>query len=299
MDIIQEITKLKKEKNALILAHNYQDKSIYEVADVIGDSLELAKIAKKTDKAVIVFCGVYFMAETAKILNPQKLVLIPNVEAGCPMADLVEVDKVLELKEKHPKAAVVCYINTTAKVKTVCDICVTSSNAVKVVESLPQREIIFLPDKNLAAFVATQTKKTIIPYDGYCYVHNLFTLADVKRAKQSYPNSKLIVHPEAPPAIWQIADYVCSTSKMINAAKEIKEKDIIIGTETGMIQMLRLEFPEKNFIPLNKKRICKNMKRINLELVLQSLKHDVFAVELEQDTIQKAGVCIEKMLAVP
>ena len=296
MDVYKEILALKKKKNAIILAHNYQDKSIYKIADFIGDSLELAKIAQETTKDIIIFCGVYFMAETAKILNPLKTVLIPNEDAGCPMADLAEKEKILEMKRKYPNATTICYINTTADVKTVCDICVTSSNAEKIINSLQTNQIIFLPDKNLASFVSKKSKKEIIPYDGYCYVHNLFTLADVERVRGKYPDSFLIVHPEAPSEVVDLADHVCSTSKMIEVAKDAKQKYIIIGTETGMIQMLKLKLPHKNFIPLNENRVCKNMKKINLKNVLNSLQNNEFEIELPNETIRQAKICINKML---
>ena len=280
----EKILKLKKEKNALILAHNYQDKSIYEIADFIGDSLELAQKAKETKADIIVFCGVYFMAETAKILNPAKIVLLPEIYAGCPMADMANEEIILKLKKENPKAITICYINTTAKIKSLCDICVTSANALKIISSLKEEEIIFLPDRNLANYIAKNVNKKIIPYDGYCFVHEMFSKEDVKNAKEKYPEALFLAHPESPLTILNLADYVCSTSQMLSIVKNSEKQDFIIGTELGMIDMLKRKFPKKKFYPLSCKAICQDMKKTSLTSVLKALEKIQYKVEVDEKT---------------
>jgi len=294
--MIEKIKKLKKEKNAVILAHNYQKKEIYQIADYVGDSLELAKIAKKVTSDIIVFCGVRFMAETAKILNPSKTVLLPEQEAGCPMANMVNEKSVASLKKQYPKAKVACYINTTAATKTLCDVCVTSANALKVIRKIGSEQIIFVPDKNLASYVAQNTTKEVIPYKGFCYVHDKFSVSDVRSIKIKYPKAKILIHPESPKEVIELADFVCSTSQMIGVSREIEETDIIVGTEVGMIEKLKQECPSKNFIPLRDDAICKTMKLTSLESVLNCLKDNKYEVQLSTETIDLANKSINRML---
>src|SRR4030042_5189890 len=245
--LIDEINRLKKEKGAIILVHNYQRPEIYRIADFIGDSYGLSREASKTKARMIIFCGVHFMAESASILNPDKKVIIPAIDAGCPMADMVKAEDLRELKKKHPDAAVVCYINTTAEIKAESDIVCTSSNAVNIVNSLPHKRIIFVPDKNLDAYVAGSTEKEIIPWNGYCYVHTKFSPEELAKSKKLRGAAKVIAHPECPAGVRALADHICSTSGMIGYAKQSDAKEFIIATEMGMIEMLRLQVPGKTF----------------------------------------------------
>ncbi len=250
--IINEIKKLKKERNAVILAHNYQRPEIFEVADYIGDSLGLSREAIKVKADVIVFCGVHFMAETAKILNPNKKVLLPNPRAGCSLASSITADtlaeKIYELKEKYPDLAVVCYVNTTADVKALCDACCTSSNALKIIESLPTNNILFVPDENLASYVRKQTKKNIMAWNGNCYVHHQITPESILNAKKHLPNAKILVHPECREDVIKIADATLSTEGMVNYAKNSEAKEFVIVTECGLSDRLLIEVPEKSFL---------------------------------------------------
>lgn len=297
-ELIQEINALKKEKNAVLLVHNYQVPEIYKVADFIGDSLELARKAAETEADLIVFCGVDFMAETAKILNPEKTVLIPVEEAQCPMAAMATAEEVEKLKAKYPNAAVVSYVNTSAEVKAVSDICCTSSNAVKVVNSLEEKQIIFVPDKNLANYVATKSDKEIIPWDGHCYVHSKFSAENLKEAKQNHPNTVVVVHPECTKEVIELADAVESTSGMLRFVKESDAEEFIIGTEIGLIERLKLMFPEKKFYSTGIASTCVQMKKNSLEAVLRSLKENIFQVELPEEILVKARKPIERMLEV-
>lgn len=296
-ELIEKINKLKKEKNAVILVHNYQGPEIYEVADFLGDSLELAKKAKQTDADIILFCGVDFMAEAAKIINPNKIVLHPDKLASCPMANMLSPELILKEKEKHPDAAVVSYINTTAAIKAVSDICCTSANSIKVVNSLKQDEIIFTPDRNLGAYTQTKTDKKIMPLQGYCYVHENISVDEIKKAKELHPKAEVIVHPECKPEVIELADGVCSTSQMISHVKNSPAKEFIIGTEFGMLHRLELECPDKKYYTTPK--ICVGMKKITLEKVYDCLKDESPEVNINPDIMEKARKALEAMLNIP
>jgi quinolinate synthase len=296
--LINEINKLKKEKNAVILVHNYQRPEIYEVADYIGDSYGLSVEASKTNAKMIIFCGVHFMAETAYILNPTKKVILPAIDAGCPMADMVTAEQLIEFKKKHPDAAVVSYMNTTAETKAESDVICTSSNAVKIVKSLPQKKVIFVPDKNLGSYVAQHTDKEIIPWQGFCYVHNKFSHEELAKAKKARKNAKVIAHPECPAEFRALADHVCSTSGMVDYAKKSKAKEFIIGTEVGMIEMLKRECPGKTFYTAPPGSTCVNMKKNRLELVLKALKNEWPVITVPEEIRVKAKKALDKMLEV-
>lgn len=296
--IRDKITKLKKEKNAVILAHNYQIGEVQDVADYVGDSLGLSQKAAQVDAKVIVFCGVHFMAETAKILAPEKTILIPDERAGCPMADMITASELREWKKNYPESKVVCYVNTTAEVKAECDICCTSSNAVKVVNSLNADVILFAPDKNLAAFVARHTKKKIVPWDGYCYVHRYIKARDIREKRNLHAGAEVWVHPECLPEVIDLADKVFSTGKMVQEARKTKKKEIIIGTESGIIYRMKKENPTKNFYPARDVAFCYNMKKIDLGKVLRSLENMIHKVEVPLEVSQKARGAIEKMVEI-
>ncbi len=298
-DFIKKIEKLKKEKNAVIMAHNYQRKDVQEIADYLGDSLELARQATKIKAERIIFAGVYFMAETAKILNPDRTVLIPEQDATCAMAKMVDIAELKKLKKQYPEAAVVSYINTTAETKTYTDIVCTSANAVKIVNSIPQKQIIFLPDKNLGEFVKKRTDKEIILYPGYCYVHQqLITEEMILNMKKTYKDAFIMVHPETPQNIQKHADAVLSTGQMIKEIKNVKTDTIIVGTEEGMVYRLRKDFPEKNFIPISEKAKCFGMKAITIESIYNSLKFDRYKIEIDKTVMDKARKSILRMLEI-
>jgi len=293
--LIKEIIKLKREKNAVILVHNYQRPEIYRIADFIGDSLELARAAAKTDAKIIVFCGVDFMAESAKILNPDKIVLHPEKLAVCPMAQMVTVEQIKETRKKYQNAAVVSYVNTTAEVKAESDICCTSANAVKIVGSLKEKEIIFTPDKNLASYVQSQLpNKKIIPVEGHCYVHDKISADSVKKAKELHPNAKIVVHPECRPDVIKLADAVCSTSQMITYCRESDAKEFIIATEEGMINRLKIECPGKKFYCAG--GTCIQMKKITLEKIYDTLKNEKNKVEIEEKIRLNGKKALDRML---
>jgi len=296
LNLISKIKKLKKEKNAVILVHNYQRPEIYEVADFIGDSLELSREAAKTDADIIVFCGVDFMAESAKILNPEKKVLIPVRESECPMAGMVSKKDLLNFKKQYPDAAVVSYVNTRAETKAESDICCTSANAVDVVNSLPQKEIIFVPDENLANYVQSNSDKSIIPWKGFCYVHAKITANQVREAKRLHPEAKVLVHPECKLEVIELADYVCSTSQMLYRAKQDPAKEFIVVTEHGMVERLKLEIPDKRFYMIV--ATCIQMKKNTLEKVLRSLRDEIYPIKLDEEIMRKARKALEKMLQV-
>lgn len=297
-EIKDKIAKLKKEKNAVILSHNYQIGDVQDVADYIGDSLGLSQKAAKVDAKIIVFCGVSFMAETAKILAPEKTILIPDAKAGCPMADMITASELREWKKNYPESKVVCYVNTTAEVKADCDICCTSSNAVKVVNSLNADEILFAPDKNLAAYVARYTKKKIIPWDGYCYVHRYIKARDIREKRNLHPEAEVWVHPECLPEVIDLADKVLSTGKMVQEVRKTKKKEVIIGTETGIVYRMKKENPTKNFYPARDTALCFNMKKIDLRKVLRSLENMIHKVEVPLEISQKARGAIERMVEI-
>jgi quinolinate synthase len=297
--LIDEIIKLKKERDAIILAHNYQVPEIQEIADVVGDSFALSKHAANTSHKVIVFCGVHFMAESAKILSPDKTVLLPAKDAGCPMAEMVTADRLKEMKAKYPEAAVVCYVNSSAEVKAEADICCTSSNAVKVVESVKNKQIIFAPDQNLGSYIAKQVKdKEMILWKGFCITHKRVRVDEVKKIKELHPNAKLLVHPECEPEVQALADFLGSTSEIIKQAREIPEKDIIIGTEEGVLHILKKENPDKKFYLLSPGLVCQNMKKTRLQDVYLALLNMQHEITVEEDIRQKALKSLEEMLKI-
>ncbi|MCM8817520.1 MAG: quinolinate synthase NadA [Candidatus Omnitrophica bacterium] len=298
MNIVDEIKKIKEKKNAIILAHNYQLPEIQDIADFVGDSLELAKKATEIKQAsLIVFCGVRFMAETAKILNPEKKVLLPAFDAGCLLADMAKVEDVMKLKEKNPGVPVVSYVNTSAEVKAISDVCCTSANAPKVVKNIPSDRVIFLPDKNLGYFVQKHVpEKQLILWDGYCFVHRQFTIQDLKSAREKHPDAEIIVHPECDPEIQDGADYVLSTSGMLKRAAQSQAKKFIIGTEEGLIHRLKTENPDKEFFSLGAARICFNMKKTTLEKLKECLEKETNEIVLSNEIIRKARSALEEMI---
>jgi quinolinate synthase len=293
-ELIVEINALKKQKNAVLLVHNYQRPEIYKVADFIGDSLELSRKAAETKADMIVFCGVKFMAETSKILNPEKTVLLPTMEASCSLADMATVEQVQVMRTMYPDAAVVSYVNTNADVKAVSDICCTSANAVKVVNSLKEDEIIFLPDKNLGRYVQSQSKKNIHLWAGHCAVHQELTAQDLIDFKKAHPSAKVIAHPECKEEVLKHADYVCGTGGMTKYAQQEESGDFIVVTECGMTEKLRDDVPGKNFYSFC--NICRYMKVTTLELILQSLKEERDKITLPAEIIAKANKAIVRML---
>lgn len=291
-----EIRRLAKEKNAVILVHNYQLPEIQDIADFLGDSLDLARRSAEIESPVIVFCGVRFMAETAKILSSDKTVLHPRPDAGCPMADMVDVEGLRKLKAEHPKAKVVAYVNTNADVKAEVDVCCTSSNAVKVIEGIEAHEIIFVPDCNLASWVQRHTKKHIILWAGFCPVHRRFRVEEVRAAREHYPDALVMVHPETDPEIVDLADEVASTNGMVRLTKSSEHKRFIVGTEEGLIYRLKKENPEKEFYSLGAPKVCENMKKIRLQHVLTSLEKEQYKVEVDSDIASRAKQSLDEML---
>jgi quinolinate synthase len=299
-DIRAEIRHLLKERNAVLLAHNYMRDEVQEIADITGDSLQLSMEAAKTDAEVIVFCGVHFMAESAAILSPRKTVLLPRADAGCPMADMVDVTGLKALKAQHPGVPVVTYVNSTAAVKAESDICCTSANAVSVVRSLAQQQLIFAPDRNLAHWAAKAVpEKEFIYWEGYCPTHERLTAAKVLEMKAQYPDALFICHPECAPAVSALADHVCSTSGMYLYCAKSPAKKFIIGTEAGILFKLRDENPDKDFILASPALICPNMKLTSLDDLLLCLKNMQPVVTVSEGVRQKAKTALDKMLAVP
>ncbi len=298
MDAVMRIKELKKTLNAVILVHNYQLPEVQDIADFTGDSLGLSIQASKTDADVIVFCGVHFMAETAKILSPQKMVLIPEPTAGCPMADMITADQLRDLKKKHPNAKTICYVNTSADVKAECDYCCTSANAVQMLEEAfsEQDEIIFVPDKYLASYAAAQTHRHVIIWQGYCPTHARILPEHVLDMKKKYPFAKVMVHPECSGPVINLADKVLSTSGMISYAKESQAQEFIVGTEIDMEYALKVAVPNKNFYPVSSLAVCPNMKKITLDKVVYALEHKVHEVTLSEDILARARVPIDQML---
>jgi quinolinate synthase len=319
-----KILKLKKNLNAIILAHNYQRPEVQDIADITGDSLELSRAAAKTDYDVIVFCGVHFMAESASILSPDKTVLLPEITAGCPMADMVTVKgprktkrelytdilgiafefaddfTLLDMKKKYPGVPVVAYVNTSAAVKAESDICCTSSNVVKVVESLKEDTVICIPDRNLSSYAANRTKKKIISWDGFCNVHHAHLDAeDVKKAKAEHPDAVLVVHPECPPEVQDMADQITSTSGMLRFCRESNHKEFIIGTEEGILHRLRKDSPDKQFYILNREMVCPNMKRTKLESVLAAMEKMQYVIKVPEEIRIPAKRALDRMLEIP
>ncbi len=296
-DIVKEIEEIKKAKDAVLLVHNYQLPEIQDIADILGDSLDLSRRAKETEKSVIVFCGVRFMAETAKILSPHKRVFLPVYDAGCPLADMVTAEKLKKFKEQNPDYWIVSYVNANADVKSVSDVCCTSANAIKVVKNIPAKKILFVPDKNLGDYVKKNVpEKEIKLWDGYCIVHLKIELEEVKKVKQMHPDALLLVHPECEPEVVELADEVLSTNGMIRFVKESKNKEFIIGTEEGLIYRLKNENPDKIFYPAGKAVVCANMKKTRLEDVLKALKYEQYEITLPDEIINKAQIALNRML---
>ncbi|MCR4441748.1 MAG: quinolinate synthase NadA [Peptococcaceae bacterium] len=292
-----EIKRLKKQRKAVILAHLYQVEEVQETADYTGDSLELSRKAAETDAETIVFCGVRFMAETAKILSPDKTVLLPVMDAYCPLAGMITAEDVARLKEENPGAAVVCYINSPAEVKAVSDYCCTSSNAVGIVRNIPEKEVIFVPDANLGRFAAQHApRKRIILWEGVCYVHHGITEEDVDEVRREHPEALILVHPECRPEVLAKADFVGSTSRILKYAKESSAENFIIGTEMGVLYRLRKENPRKNFYLLSPRLVCSNMKKTKLEDVYKALRTMGNQIEVEDKTREKAVAALNKML---
>jgi len=292
-----EIYKLKEEKNALIVAHNYQIDEVQEIADFVGDSFYLSKVCAERPEKVIVFCGVHFMAESAKILSPHKKVLLPEIDAGCPLADMVTAEDVENLKKKYPDYSIVCYINSPASVKAKSDVICTSSNAVKIVREFPNDKIIFLPDKNLGSFVKKQVpEKDIILWEGFCITHYKIKKEDVEKAKSLHPNALVLVHPECRPEVVELADFVGSTKQIIDFANTSKEKEFIIGTEMGVLYSLKKLNPDKKFYILHPGMICPNMKKNTLQSVRDALLYERYQIEVEEEIMEGAKKALSKML---
>jgi len=299
MSLIEKIQELKKKRNAVILAHNYQIPQVQDIADFVGDSLGLSMEAAGTNADLIVFCGVHFMAETAKILSPAKTVLLPEEKAGCPMADMITVEDIKSLKEQHPGAAVLCYVNTSAAVKAECDLCCTSANAVRMVKEVlkDEKEIIFVPDRYLAAYVAAQTGRTIIPWQGFCPTHARILPENIADMKALHPEAEVLIHPECTPELIALADRVASTEGMCRYAKESKSMEFIIATERGIIHRMEKENPGKRFHPASRFALCPNMKYTTPEKILRALENTVYEIQVPEDIAARARRCIERMLA--
>lgn len=318
----EEILKLKEQRRALILSHNYQRDEVQDSADFVGDSLELSRTAASIDCEVIVFAGVNFMAESASILSPRKTVLLTEIDAGCPMADMIHVDSprwerkkfpgfdnpppylyppeftLRDIKAQYPGVPVVAYVNTTADVKAESDICCTSANVVKVIESLPDEKVICIPDRNLSMWAQQNTKKKVIAWDGYCHVHERVTLEDVKKAREEHPKALVIAHPECRLDVLELADHVTSTSGMLRFASASSAKEFIIGTEIGLLYRLRKENPDKIFYPLRRDMICPNMKKTTLNSVLRALKENKYIIKVPEEIRIPAKRALDRMLEI-
>jgi len=293
-ELINRINALKKEKDAIVLCHNYQRPEVYEVADYIGDSLALCQEAAGINARLIVFSGVYFMAESAALLNPHSTVLVPDRQAGCALSDMITAKALHEWKKDYPDAAVVCYVNSTAAVKAESDICCTSRNAVDIARALPHKQLLFVPDKNLAAFVAKQLpEKEIIPWQGYCPIHERLSPEYLLKAKEMHPNAEIIAHPECTPEVQAVADHVVSTSGMMKVARESSATEFICTTECGMIQRLKKELPHKSFFTVCS--VCFDMKKNTLEKILSSLENEEFVVEVPEEVRPGAQLAFDRM----
>ncbi|VVB87200.1 Quinolinate synthase A [uncultured archaeon] len=298
MNDFDRIKRLKKEKNAIILAHNYQRGDVQDAADFVGDSFGLSQKAVSSGADVIVFCGVDFMAESAAVLNPGKTVLMPELSAQCPMAGMITPGSLKLEKEKHPGAAVVCYVNTSAAVKAESDVCCTSANAIKVVNSMEEDEIIFVPDRNLALYVAANTQKKIIPWNGYCPTHHLILPGDILLEKEEHPDALVLVHPECRPEVVALADKVLSTSGMLKYAAQSSSKEFIIGTEIGLLHRLNRENPDKKFIPATRYAVCPNMKMNTLGSIIRALELNEHVIKVPEDIMKRAKLALDRMLEV-
>lgn len=298
-ELIEKINKLKKEKNAVILAHCYQNVEIDEVADYVGDSLYLSQMAAKTNADIIIFAGVYFMAQTAKILNPSRKILLPRLESGCRMADMITLDQLREFKSKYPKMPTVCYINSTAEVKSECDICCTSSNAVKIVDSLKADEILFLPDTYLGKWVESQLGNVKVnTYTGFCPTHVQIRPNDITEARKKYPNALVLAHPECHQSVVAMADYVGSTTGIMKFAAQSDKKEFIIATEKGVVDRLKRDYPEKEFYLIKDNVICPNMKWHTLTDIYNALDREEHEITVDTEIASKALKCIDRMLEV-
>ncbi|MDD5464837.1 MAG: quinolinate synthase NadA [Candidatus Omnitrophica bacterium] len=298
-ELVAKIKELKKKRNAIILAHNYQLPEVQDIADFRGDSLELSRMAAKTDAKVIVFCGVYFMAETASILSPDKLVIMPDISAGCPMANMMTAADLRKLKAEHPRAVAVGYVNTSAQVKAELDYCCTSTNAVAVINFLKnEKEIIFVPDKYLADYVSKKSGRKLITWHGFCPTHVKILPEDLKREKKFHPKAKVMVHPECLPSVVALADAVLSTSQMAKYARENPAKEFIVGTEAGLVYRLKQDNPDKEFYLASERAVCPNMKRTTLEKVFWSLEDLKEEVKVPENIRAKAYLAIERMLKI-
>ncbi len=298
-ELIERINTLKKERNAVILAHNYERDEVQAIADHTGDSLGLSRLAAKVDANVIVFCGVHFMAESASILAPEKTILLPDAHAGCPMADMITAADVRKLKKQHPGALVLAYVNTSAEVKAETDICCTSSNALKVVESLPEdQEIIFIPDKYLAHWISRKTGRTFITWQGYCPTHVKILPENLQAQKEAHPDAIVLAHPECPPAVLDLADEVLSTTGILNSAHQSAASEFIIATELGVLYSLREHNPGKTFYPASKHALCPNMKKITLEKIMWSLERMQPEVRVPEDLRVKAWRAVDRMVSI-
>jgi quinolinate synthase len=295
----KKIAKLKKKRNAVIIAHNYQRDEIQEIADISGDSLALSQAAVRTDADVIIFCGVQFMAESASILNPGKTVLLPLMEAGCPLADMITPEKLRAKRKEYPQAAIVCYVNSSAEVKAESDIACTSSNAVAVVRSLKEKDVIFVPDRNLGRYVQTQVpEKNIVLWDGFCPTHIRVQEEDIVKAKQKHPGAEVIAHPECNPEVLALSDHICSTGGMFTYVRQSSSKEFIISTESGMLYKLKKENPVKQFYLPTPHLVCANMKLITLGWVAHSLENMVYEIKVAPEIRDKAKKTLDRMLAV-
>ena len=318
----QQILELKEQKRAIILSHNYQRDEVQDIADFVGDSLELSRIAATRECEMIIFCGVHFMAESASILSPDKTVLLPEIDALCPMADMINVDSprpvrkrfpgfdnppayvypaefsLRDIKKQYPGVPVVAYVNTTAEVKAESDICCTSANVVKVIESLPGDEVICIPDKNLSLWAARNTKKKVIAWDGYCNIHERVTTDDVKKARSEHPGALVMAHPECRIEVLEMADHVTSTSGMLRYAHASEAKEFVVGTEIGLMHRLRMENPEKEFYALRKDMICPNMKRTTLKSILRAFQENTYVVKVPEEIRVPAKRALDRMLEI-
>jgi len=300
MDFIEEIKKLKKEKNAIILTHCYQSIEIDEVSDFVGDSLYLSKMASKTDASVIVFAGVYFMAQSAKLLSPDKKVFLPNMNSGCIMADMIDVENLKLFKQQHPNIPVVCYINSTAEVKAHCDVCCTSSNAIKTVKNLGEKKVLFVPDTYLGTYVQSKLPEIeIITFNGFCPTHLRIRVQDIEKARSEHPDALILAHPECHQEVTKLADFVGSTKEIMEFSKKSQNKEFVIATEKGVADRLnrdsKLQNQNKNFILINENIICPNMKKNTLENIYQTLLDEKNEITIDFDIAQKATKCIERM----
>ena len=318
----EQILEFKERKRAIILSHNYQRDEVQEIADFVGDSLELSRVAATKDCEMIVFCGVHFMAESASILSPDKIVLLPEEEALCPMADMIRVDSprpvrtrfpgfenpppyvfppeytLRDIKKEYPGVPVVAYVNTTAEVKAESDICCTSANVVKVIESLPGDEVICIPDKNLSVWAAKNTRKRVIAWDGYCNIHERVSAEDVRKARVEHPKALIMAHPECRIEVLEVADHVTSTSGMLRYAHASAAREFVVGTEIGLMHRLRKENPEKEFYPLRKDMICPNMKKTTLKSVLRAFQENTFVVKVPEEIRVPAKRALDRMLEI-